>query len=72
MGKVSSLNLKGLLGIDSEYVLARKALVDTMNNSEVFTKLCVVIHVESLHYPLTYCFRFQSRPNMELSTTYHT
>jgi len=31
-----------------------------MNNSEVFTKLCGVIHDKSLQYPLTYCFRFQS------------
>ena len=45
---------------------------DTMNNSEVFTKLCGVIHVKLLQYPLTYCFRFQSRPNMELSITHHT
>jgi len=53
-------------------ILARKALIDTKNNSEVFTKLCGVIHVESLQYPLTYCFRFQSRPNMESSITHHT
>ena len=37
-----------LHGIDSEHVLARKAVVDTMNNSQVFTKLCGVINDESL------------------------
>jgi len=45
---------KGLLGIESYHVLARKAVVDTMNNSEVFTKFCGVIHDELLQYPLTY------------------
>jgi len=51
---------QGLLGTESYHVLARKAIVDTTNISEVFTKLCGVIYAESLQRPLTYCFRFQS------------
>jgi len=51
---------QGLLGSESYHVLARKVVVDTTNNSEVFTKLCGVMYAESLQCPLTYCFRFQS------------